>query len=97
MRDLNNYSLYLLGLKSLKEKTLYLIRFVTSTLLDSLNSLLRLLITPSWQSFIDNLRLSFFFYVIKAFTIYILGLFLDPKRWPYCYHNYFSLSEITSK
>jgi hypothetical protein len=97
MRDLNNYSLYLLKLKSLKEKTLYLIRFVTSASLDFSNNLPRLLITLFWRSFIDNLRLSFSFYIIKAATIYILGLFLDSKGRPYCCYGYSGLSEITSK
>jgi hypothetical protein len=96
MWDLNNCLLYLLGLKSLKKKTLYLIKFITFILLNSLNNLLRLLITLFWQSFIDNLRLSFSFYIIKASAIYILGLFLDPGRQPCCRYSCFDLSKIIS-
>jgi hypothetical protein len=97
MQDLNNYPLYLSGLKSLKEKTPCLIRFITSVSSDFSNSLPGLLITLSQQSFIDNLRLSFFFYITKASTIYMLGLFLDPGRRPRHRYNYSGLSKTTSK
>ena len=84
MYDLNSRPLCLLGLKSLKEKTSLLIRFVISMLLDSLNSLPGLFITLSWRSFIDSLRLSFSFCVMRASAIYTLGLFLDSGGQP-CY------------
>jgi hypothetical protein len=85
----------LLELKNLKKNILYLIKFVTSILLDSLNGLPRLLIILSRQSFIDNLRLSFSFYIIKAFAIYTLGLFLDSGGRPCYYYSCSGLSGIT--